>query len=139
MRDIDGVVTQVRTRRVPNMHALTSRGANEGEPGETQQPATEQPLLTRLNETHLAELIEHHIDYVDGTGKSVHLAASFAKHLHTRDDDALPIVTAIATLPVGAAERSHSGGAWPGPPARHRIPSAAGRDGASSGAGGMHP
>jgi hypothetical protein len=100
MRDIDGVVTQVRTRRVPNMHALTSQGANEGESGETQQPATEQPLLTRLNETHLAELIEHHIDYVDGTGKSVHLAASFVKHFHTRDDDALPIVTAIATLPL---------------------------------------
>jgi hypothetical protein len=100
MRDIDGVVTQVRIRRVPNMHALTAQGANEGESRETQQPATEQPLLTRLNETHLAELIEHHIDYVDGTGKCVHLAASFVKHFHTRDDDALPIVTAVATLPL---------------------------------------
>jgi hypothetical protein len=100
MRDVDGMVTQVRTRRVPNMHALTSQGANESEPEEMQQPATEQPLLTRLNETHLAELIERHIDYVDGTGKSVHLAASFVKHFHTRDDDALPIVTAIATLPL---------------------------------------
>ena len=28
MRDIDGVITQVRVRRVPNMHALTSEGVN---------------------------------------------------------------------------------------------------------------
>ena len=29
-RDVDGVVTQVRIRRVPNMHALTADGANQG-------------------------------------------------------------------------------------------------------------
>jgi hypothetical protein len=100
MRDIDGVVTQVRVRRIPNMHALTSQGANEGEAAEAQQPATEQPLLTRLDETRLAELIERHIDYVDDNGQSVHLAAPFVKHFHARSDDALPVVTAIATLPI---------------------------------------
>jgi hypothetical protein len=100
MRDIDGVVTQVRVRRIPNMHALTSQGANEGEAAEAQQPATEQPLLTRLDETRLAELIEQHIDYTDEAGRSVHLAAPFVKHFHTRTDDALPIVAAIATLPI---------------------------------------
>src|ERR1700733_6939892 len=100
MRDIDGVVTQVRFRRIPNMHALTPQGANEGEAEDAQQPATEQPLLTRLDETRLAELIEQHIDYVDDVGRSVHLAAPFVKHFHTRGDDAVPIAAAIATLPI---------------------------------------
>ncbi len=100
MRDIDGVVTQVRVRRIPNMHALTSQGANEGEAPDAQQPATEQPLLTRLDETRLAELIEHHIDYIDDEGQSVHLGTPFVKHFHTRTDDVLPTVAAIATLPI---------------------------------------
>jgi hypothetical protein len=100
MRDIDGVVTQVRVRRMPNMHALTPQGVNEREAQAAQQPATEQPLLTRLDETRLAELIEQHVDYVDAKGRSVHLAAPFVRHFLTRTDDALPTVVAIATLPV---------------------------------------
>ena len=50
----------------------------------------------------LAEMIERHIDYVHPeTGNSVHLSAPFVKHYHTRTtDDALPTVTAIATLPL---------------------------------------
>jgi hypothetical protein len=32
IRDIDGVIAQVRVRRVPNMHALTPGSTNEGEP-----------------------------------------------------------------------------------------------------------
>jgi hypothetical protein len=100
MRDIDGVITQVRVRRVPNMHLLTSEGVNEDESDDARQVATEQPLLTRLDETGLAELIERHIDYVDEKGRSVHLAAPFVKHFHTRADDALPAVSAIATLPL---------------------------------------
>ena len=38
MRDIDGVVTQVRTRRVPNMHALTSRARTKANPGKHNNP-----------------------------------------------------------------------------------------------------
>ncbi len=38
MRDIDGVVTQVRVRRIPNMHAFSSQGVNEGEAAEARQP-----------------------------------------------------------------------------------------------------
>ena len=101
MRDIDGVIAQVRVRRVPNMHALTQAGSNEGEANETRLPPPEQPLLTRLAEPQLAELIEQSIiDYVDEDGRSVHLAAPFVKHFHTRADDALPTVAAIATLPI---------------------------------------
>ena len=100
MRDIDGVIAQVRVRRVPNMHALTASATNDGEAPETRLPPPEQPLLTRLAEPQLAELIERHIDYIDEGGRSVHLAAPFVKHFHTRTDDALPTVAAIATLPI---------------------------------------
>ena len=100
MRDIDGAISQVRVRRVPNMHVLTPAAANEGEAPESRLPPPEQPLLTRLAEPQLAELIEQHIDYIDENGRSVHLAAPFVKHFHTRTDDALPTVAAIATLPI---------------------------------------
>jgi hypothetical protein len=100
MRDMDGVVTQVRARRIPNMHALTEETVNEdGDPKKT-LPPPEQPLLTRLDEIRLSELIETHIDYVNPDGQSVHLASPFVKHFLERFDDALPIVTAIATLPI---------------------------------------
>jgi hypothetical protein len=98
-RDIDGFVVHVRTRRIPNMHALTSNGANGEEDAEKRLPTPEQPLLTRLAEPQLAELIERHIDYVDD-GRSVHLNAAFVRHFHQRLDEKLPIITAIATLPL---------------------------------------
>ena len=99
-RDIDGAFVQVRVRRIPNMHALTAASANEGDTTESRLPAAEQPLLTRLNPDQLAELIERHIDYTDVRGRSVHLAAPFVRHYLDRSDDALPIVAAIATLPL---------------------------------------
>jgi hypothetical protein len=80
MRDIDGAFVQVRVRRIPNMHALTADGANDGDTKESRLPAPEQPLLTRLTHDQLAELIERHIDYTDDTTRSVHLAAPFVRH-----------------------------------------------------------
>jgi hypothetical protein len=101
MRDIDGVVVQVRVRRTSNMHAFTELGANDEETNQTRLPPPEQSLLTRLSEAQLAELIERHIDYFDEkTGRSVHLNRGFVHHFHTRDDDKLPIATAVATLPI---------------------------------------
>ena len=100
MRDIDGVITRARVRRTPNMHTLTALGANQEETDEMRLPPPEQPLLTRLTVDQLSELIERYIDYVDKTGRSVHLASAFVRHFHMRDDDALPIVVAIATLPI---------------------------------------
>lgn len=99
MRDIDGVITQIRVRRVPDMHALTSAIAN-GDDEESRLPPPEQPLLTRLSEVLLAELIERHIDYTNDDGRSVHLAVQFVRHFHTRTDDKLPTVAAVATLPL---------------------------------------
>jgi hypothetical protein len=98
MRDIEGFVTSVRVKRVPGMHLLTSDTAN-GAPGET-DAAGEQPLLHRMDEPAVAELIETHIDYVNPDGMSVHLHPAFVKHFHQRSDAALPTVVSVATLPV---------------------------------------
>jgi hypothetical protein len=100
MRDIDGVIARVRVRRTPNMHAFTAFGANEEETEELRLPPPEQSLLTRLSEAQLAELIEHYIDYIDNTGRSVHLNGAFVRHFHARDDDKLPLAVAIATAPI---------------------------------------
>jgi hypothetical protein len=100
MRDIDDAITRVRVRRTANMHALTAAGANEEETGETRLPAPELPLLTRLSEVQLAELIERYIDYIDDPGRSVHLGKGFVQHFHIRDDNKLPLAVAIATLPI---------------------------------------
>jgi hypothetical protein len=100
MRDIDGVLTAVRVRRVANMHAFTSLGANQEEPEETRLPPAEQPLLTQLSEAQAAELIERYIDYTDQEGRSVRLGSGFVNHFRVRQDDALPLVVAVATLPV---------------------------------------
>ena len=100
MRDVDGALTEVRVRRVPNMHALTPGCVNDGELADDRLPAPEQPLLTRLDDVRVAELIERYVDYGDENGRSVHLATPFVRHYQTRHDDALPIVSAIATLPV---------------------------------------
>ena len=81
MRDLEGVYTAVHVRRVPNMHALTADGANQEEAKDSRLPAPEHPLLTRLTEAELAEVIERHIDYFDPKDqRSVHLAGPFVKH-----------------------------------------------------------
>lgn len=100
MRDVEGYVTTIHTRRLPSLHTLTARGTNEGETDETRLPAPEEPLVTRLDEIQLAELIERHIDYIDAGDRSVHLAAPFVKHFRQRNDTALPVVTAVVPLPI---------------------------------------
>jgi hypothetical protein len=101
MRDVSGCIVQVRIRRVPKMHLLTVRGSNQCDSEETRLPAPEQPLLTRLDEIGVAELIEHHIEYVDAeTSRPVHLGAPFVKHYLRRDDNVLPVATGVATLPI---------------------------------------
>jgi hypothetical protein len=42
-------------------------------------------------------LIERYIDYVDDTGRSVHLGKGFVQHFHIRDDNKLPLAVAIAS------------------------------------------
>jgi hypothetical protein len=100
MRDIDGVVSQVRVRRIPDLHSLSSAGANDGDAKDTRLPAPEQPLLTRLDEGQLAELIERNIEYVTKDGIPVHLNSGFVRHYLQRSDNALPVVTGVSTLPL---------------------------------------
>jgi hypothetical protein len=104
MRNIEGAFVEVRSRRVPNMHLLTPDGANDDEAKERRLPPPEQPLVTRLTIDELAEVIEHHIDYVNRAGRSVHLATPFVRHFLVRHDDALPVVAAVATLPIVLAD-----------------------------------
>src|SRR5215471_10704124 len=74
----------------------------------TKLPAPEQWVLHRMNEMEVAEMIEQYIDYYtedgDGNLRSVHLPMSFVGHYVQRDDDALPMVVAIATLPIVLAD-----------------------------------
>jgi hypothetical protein len=105
MRNVEGYATMIHVRRVPGMHTLTAHGANEGETEENRLPAPEEPLLSRLDEAQLAELIEQHIDYVDEKMiRSVHLPTPFVKHFQKRTDHALPVVTSVATLPIVLAD-----------------------------------
>jgi hypothetical protein len=67
-------------------------------------PAPEQLSLVKMTEEEVAEDIERHIDYVDETGRSVHLPTKFVRHYMKRDDGALPTVVAIAQLPIVLAD-----------------------------------
>jgi hypothetical protein len=113
MRDLEGYVIQVRARRVAGLHLLTAVGANEGDADETRLPAPEQLLLSRLDETVLAELIERHIEYViEGADavRPVHLNAAFVKHYQVRSDDVLPTGVTVANLPIVLPDGSLAAG-----------------------------
>jgi hypothetical protein len=100
MRDDMGYVTEITLRPAPGMHALTALGSNGEETDDTRLPAPEHPLLTRMDDVRLSEVIEKHIDFVDDNGRSVHLGAGFVRHFQRRSDGALPLVRAVATLPM---------------------------------------
>jgi hypothetical protein len=70
-------------------------------------PAPEQLCLTKMTEIEVAEMIEEHFDYVDpATGRSVHLPMQFVRHYMNRDDGVLPVVVAIAQMPIVLANGS---------------------------------
>ena len=94
-RNIEGNVTRARKMVLPQTHAFTSNSDPDNK-----LPNPEQWVLSSLNEMELAEMIEAHIDYVNGEGRSVHLSSPFVKHYLQRDDQALPLVAAITTLPL---------------------------------------
>ena len=68
-------------------------------------PAPEQLSLVKMTEEEVADDIERHIDFVDKTGRSVHLPTKFVRHFMKRDDG-LPAVVAIAQLPIMLADGS---------------------------------
>lgn len=110
MRDAEGVVATVAVCAPAMMHLLTGAGANGAEPAESRLPAPQQPLIARLTEAEVAELIERHIEYVvetpEGGVRPVHLAKPFVQHFWQRRDSALPIVQAVATMPLVLSDGS---------------------------------
>lgn len=101
MRDVEGIASSVFSRHTGGLvHLLTSAGADKAESAESRLPAPEQPLLCRLSETELAEAIERELEFTD-QGRPVHLPTAFVKHFWQRKgDNALPLVTAVTTMPV---------------------------------------
>lgn len=67
-------------------------------------PAPEQLSIVKMSEEEVAEDIEAHIDYQDDIGRSVHLPTQFVRHYMKRDDGALPVIVAIAQLPIVLAD-----------------------------------
>jgi hypothetical protein len=67
-------------------------------------PAPEQLSLVKMSKEEVAEDIEKHIDYIDESGRSVHLPMQFVGHYMNRDDGVLPVVVAIAQLPIVLAD-----------------------------------
>jgi hypothetical protein len=100
MRDIANFITQARKMVIPQSHAFVNKPLEEAE----KLPVPEQWVLSRADEMELAEIIESHIDFVDGKNRSVHLPSPFVKHYLKRDDHALPTVLAIATAPIVTAD-----------------------------------
>ncbi|HLQ44973.1 MAG TPA: hypothetical protein VK137_09615, partial [Planctomycetaceae bacterium] len=105
MVNVEGCITQIRGRRIVNMHTLTVAGANSEEAKETRLPPPEQTLLTTADNPAVAGLIEDHIDYIkvtDDEVRSVHLPMHFVNHYRSTQPSsgALPVVAAVATLPI---------------------------------------
>jgi hypothetical protein len=102
MRNVDGVMTAVRQRRIPGLHTLTAAGANAAEAPRDRLPAPEHTLLTRLSVPQVGELVERYIEHIHPKdGEPVHLPSSFVAHYVERPGDpALPVVGAISTLPI---------------------------------------
>jgi hypothetical protein len=69
----------------------------------TRLPAPKQLLLSKMSEAEVAEMIERHIEFYIETEngyRSVHLPKQFVLHFMRRNDDALPIATTVAQLPI---------------------------------------
>jgi hypothetical protein len=108
-RDIDGYIAKVRKLRVPHMHALTTDSANAEEVADKRLPPPEQLLISRLSEPQLAEFVERYVEHYaedrNGNERSVRLNSKFVhQYYHRPDDEALPVIAAIATLPLVLAD-----------------------------------
>jgi hypothetical protein len=101
MRNRDGKLVQRRVRKAKAMHAFGRSAANgEDAKGEdTRLPPPDQHLLTELDEIDTARLIEKYIEYTDGE-RSAHLPSVFVPPVVKGLPDDLPVVDAIATLPL---------------------------------------
>jgi hypothetical protein len=95
-RNIDGDLDCVTRIKITGTHAFSTADEN----GE----APPQWVISVLSEAAAAELLERHIDFVGAEDRSVHLGTPFVRHYMKREDDALPPLVAIATLPIVLAD-----------------------------------
>jgi hypothetical protein len=104
MRNRDGMLVQRRVRKAMAMHAFVCRAANgEAEGDDTKLPPPDQHLLTVLDEVDTARLIEKYIEYYvesEHGERSVHLPSVFVPPVMKGLPDDLPVVDAVATLPL---------------------------------------
>jgi hypothetical protein len=113
MRNLTGTMTTARRAQVPRMRRFSANGANaEGDDTTDENSAPEQMLLLELSPTEVAELIERHVEYVNRHLDEVHIDDSYVGHFvrRARDgrdgDDAIPVVSAVATLAIVFADGS---------------------------------
>jgi hypothetical protein len=99
-RNIEGYLVKSRKCALPGLHAFSS--ANED--AKTDLPPPEQWTIRQLSEAACAEMIEQYIDFIDRFGRSVRLQAGFVQHYQVREDDALPLLVAVATAPLVMAD-----------------------------------
>jgi hypothetical protein len=106
-RDIDGALTRARKVPILDLHAFTSAGANaEPAASPANLPPPEKWVLLTMGDVQVTEMIEAHIEFIDVVDedyRSVHLPAHFVRHFMRREDS-LPIVVAIAQLPIVLAD-----------------------------------
>jgi hypothetical protein len=98
-RNIEHQAACPREKKLPTMHAFRDAKANAANGATSSEPPA-QWVIAPLSEHETAEMLERHIDFVDENGRSVHCPAPFVKHYMKRDDNALPTIAAIATLPI---------------------------------------
>jgi hypothetical protein len=70
----------------------------------TTLPTPEQWVIKKMTEIEVAEMIERHVDFVDKSGRSVHLPMQFVRHFMKRDDGVLPTIVAVSTMPIVLAD-----------------------------------
>jgi hypothetical protein len=105
MRNINGVPVEVRERSPSiDFHELNSEGENEaGLENKAQLPAPPIPLISEHDATSLAIMVERYLDYYVETANSVRDVAppaGFLNHYAAYRDSNLPIVRAVATMPL---------------------------------------
>jgi hypothetical protein len=105
------LMTTARLAQVPRMRRFSANGAN-AEGGDPDEDSSPEQMLLELSPTEVAELIERHVEYVNKKLDEVHLDSGYVSHFirRARDprdgDDMIPVVSAVATLPVVFADGS---------------------------------
>ena len=100
-RNLEGCLARPRMMASHDCHAFAT--ANEYEPGEDSEEAPPSWRIHALSIPETAELIERYVEFTR-RDRTVHLEQSFVIHYRQRDDGALPVLAAVASLPFVSAD-----------------------------------